>query len=136
MRAKTLLAYRVMSYVTGVLLVILVFVGLPLKYGFDSPDVVAVVGTAHGFLFMVYVVVVLALGFIARWSIGKIVRRRPRGDDPARRVLRRAPRGAHRAAPTSPRCRRVRVPAAPPARPRSPEPYRSLRRRRRGAARC
>ena len=33
----------------------------------------AVVGTAHGFLFMVYVVLVLALGFIARWSVGKIV---------------------------------------------------------------
>ena len=73
MRATILTAYRVMSYVTGVLLVILVFVGLPLKYAFDSPDVVAVVGTAHGFLFMVYVVLVLALGFIARWSIVKIV---------------------------------------------------------------
>ena len=73
MRASIFIAYRVMSYVTGVLLVILVFVGLPLKYLFDSPDVTAVVGTAHGFLFMVYVVVVLALGFIARWSIGKIV---------------------------------------------------------------
>jgi integral membrane protein len=72
-RATILTAYRVMSYVTGVLLVILVFVGLPLKYAADSPDVVAVVGTAHGFLFMVYVVLVLALGFVARWSIGKIV---------------------------------------------------------------
>ncbi len=73
MRAMTLVAYRVMSYVTGVLLVVLVFVGMPLKYLADSPDVVAVVGTAHGFLFMVYVVLVLALGFMAHWSIGKIV---------------------------------------------------------------
>ena len=73
MRANIFIAYRVMSYVTGVLLVILVFVGLPLKYIFDSPDVTAIVGTAHGFLFMVYVVVVLALGFIAGWSLVKIV---------------------------------------------------------------
>lgn len=73
MRAITLIGYRVMSYVTGVLLVILVFVGMPLKYLADSPEVVAVVGTAHGFLYMVYVVLVLALGFLAHWSIGKIV---------------------------------------------------------------
>ena len=73
MRATVFVGYRVMSYVTGVLLVILFFVGLPLKYVFDKPEVVAVVGTAHGFLFMVYVVLVLALGFMARWSIGKIL---------------------------------------------------------------
>ncbi|HYN74641.1 MAG TPA: DUF3817 domain-containing protein [Candidatus Limnocylindria bacterium] len=65
--------YRVMSYVTGVLLAILFFVGMPLKYLADMPEVVAVVGTAHGFLYMVYVLLVLVLGFIAHWSIGKIL---------------------------------------------------------------
>jgi integral membrane protein len=72
-RTNLFAAYRVMSYVTGVLLVILVFVGLPLKYLADSPGTTAVVGTAHGFLFMVYVVIVLAVGFVARWSIQKIL---------------------------------------------------------------
>ncbi len=69
----TFVGYRVMSYVTGVLLVILFFIGMPLKYRFDKPEVVAVVGAAHGFLFMVYVVLVLGLGFMARWTIGKIL---------------------------------------------------------------
>ena len=97
MRATILIAYRVMSYVTGVLLVILVFVGLPLKYVFDSPDVVAVVGTAHGFLFMVYVVLVLALGFIAALVDRQDRRSRARGHHPVRRLLRRAARRADRA---------------------------------------
>ncbi len=73
MRQKLFVSYQVMSYVTGVILVVLVFIGMPLKYGFDHPEVNAVVGTAHGFLFMVYVVLVVALGFIAQWPVLKIL---------------------------------------------------------------
>ena len=53
MRAS-LLFYRVLAYVVGVGLIILVLVGVPLKYLADSPGVVAVVGPMHGFLYMVY----------------------------------------------------------------------------------
>ncbi len=66
-------AYRVMSYVTGVILALLVFVGMPLKYGFDKPAMVEVTGTAHGFLFMVYVALVLVVGYLFEWSLLKIV---------------------------------------------------------------
>jgi integral membrane protein len=72
-RQTVFTAYRVMSYVTGVGLAILVFVGVPLKFIFDKPQVDAIVGTAHGFLFMFYVLLVLILGYLARWSIAKIV---------------------------------------------------------------
>ncbi len=73
MRDSLFTAYRVMSYVTGVILAILVFVGLPLEYLFDRPQVDAVVGTAHGFLYMVYVALVVAVGFLSQWSITKIL---------------------------------------------------------------
>lgn len=68
-----LLRYRVMAYIVGVLLVVLVFIGMPLKYLGGVPEVVAVVGTAHGFLYMVYLVTALDLAIRRRWRIGKIL---------------------------------------------------------------
>ena len=66
--------YRALSWITGTLLLILVFVGLPLKYLADAPQVDAVVGVAHGvFFFPAYVVVVLILGVTRNWSIFKIL---------------------------------------------------------------
>ena len=41
-----LLRYRIMAWITGVALIILCFVGLPLKYAADSDGVVAVVDGA------------------------------------------------------------------------------------------
>ena len=72
MRAS-LLFYRVLAYVVGVGLVVLVLVGVPLKYLADSPGVVAVVGPLHGFLYMVYLVATVNLAFRARWSPVKTV---------------------------------------------------------------
>ena len=72
MRAS-LLFYRVLAYVVGVGLIVLVLVGVPLKYLADSPGVVAVVGPLHGFLYMVYLVATVNLAFRARWSPVKTV---------------------------------------------------------------
>lgn len=76
--AKSLFTlYRVLAPVVGVLLATLVFVGVPLKYlatqgtsmqSFGS-DVTAVVGVAHGFLYMAYLVVAFLLWRWARWPI-------------------------------------------------------------------
>jgi len=60
--------YRVMAYVVGVWLIVLVLIAVPLKYLADSPGMVQVVGPIHGFLYMVYLVTVLDLAFRARWS--------------------------------------------------------------------
>jgi integral membrane protein len=48
-----LLRYRVMAYVVGTLLVLLVCVAVPLQVWGDSDLLVKVVGIAHGYLFMV-----------------------------------------------------------------------------------
>jgi integral membrane protein len=52
--------YRVMAYVTAVLLIILVFVGLPLQAA-GHPAVARDVGFLHGFLYLVYLVVAFEL---------------------------------------------------------------------------
>ena len=60
--------YRVIAWVVGVGLLVLVLVGMPLKYFADQPVVVEVVGPLHGFLYMVYLVLVLHLALRRRWS--------------------------------------------------------------------
>jgi integral membrane protein len=66
-----LIRYRVMAWIVGVGLVILVFVGVPLQVWGNTPQVAAVVGTAHGFLYIVYLLVAFDLAVRRRWSIGK-----------------------------------------------------------------
>jgi integral membrane protein len=65
--------YRVMAYIVGTLLVILVFVGVPLKHFAGRPAVAAVVGVAHGVLYIVYLATVLQLAIARRWRPDKIL---------------------------------------------------------------
>ena len=55
------LAYRVMAYVTGIVLVVLCFVGIPLQVFADNLVIVKYVGTAHGILYIIYVLVAFAM---------------------------------------------------------------------------
>ncbi len=59
--------YRIMAFTTGTLLIVLVFVGIPLQIWAHDNTVVAIVGTGHGFLFMVYLVTTLDLGTRLNW---------------------------------------------------------------------
>ena len=60
--------YRISAWVTGIGLLVLVFVAMPLKYFFGQPQLVAYVGMAHGFLYMAYIVLTLLLAERARWK--------------------------------------------------------------------
>jgi integral membrane protein len=60
--------YRVMAYVVGVLLIALVLVAVPLKYGAGMPGPVSVIGTAHGFLYALFALAAFDLALRARWS--------------------------------------------------------------------
>ena len=64
---NALIRYRVMAYVVGVLLVVLVCVGMPLKYWGHNDSVVTVTGVAHGWLYMALILTALDLGRRARW---------------------------------------------------------------------
>ena len=55
MRAAVL-RYRVMAYITGVVLIILCFVGIPLQVFAHNEFVVNYVGTVHGILYLIYLV--------------------------------------------------------------------------------
>ena len=57
-------AYRVMAYITGVLIIVICFVGLPLQFAADNNWIDKWLGTVHGYLYIVYVIVAYLLGSI------------------------------------------------------------------------
>ena len=67
-----LMRYRVMAYVVGVALVLLVVVGVPMKYLADQPQLVATLGPLHGFLFIVYLVATFDVGRRANWPLTRM----------------------------------------------------------------
>ncbi len=65
--------YRIMAYLVGCLLVVLVCVGLPLKYLFNNPHVVTWTAIPHGYLYMVLLITAVDLGRRARWSWRRLI---------------------------------------------------------------
>ena len=62
----TVRRYRIMAYVTGVVLMVLCFVGIPLQVFAHNLVVVNYVGTAHGFLYLIY----LAAAYMMTRQVG------------------------------------------------------------------
>ena len=63
-----LMRYRVMAYLVGTLLVVLVCVGVPLKYLNDDSRVVTWTGMPHGWLYMILLITAYDLGRRVKWS--------------------------------------------------------------------
>lgn len=73
MKKSVLTRYRVMAYVTAVMLLLLCGC-MVLKYGFEKgEDLTLVVSQVHGLLYIVYLVVAFDLGQKARWHFGKLL---------------------------------------------------------------
>ena len=71
--SAALLRFRVVAYVVGVFLLVLVFVAVPLKYFADAPMLSAIVGPVHGFLYMLYLVVGFDVAVRAKWRFGRTI---------------------------------------------------------------
>lgn len=65
--------YRFMAYLVGTLLVVLVCVGLPLKYVGDNDSVVRFTGVPHGYLYMILVISAVVLGRKVHWTWGRLI---------------------------------------------------------------
>jgi len=75
--SKLFLLYRVLAITVGVLLTILVFVAMPLKYFATEgstlqtfgADLTTVVAIGHGYLYLAYLVVAFLLWRQTRWPL-------------------------------------------------------------------
>ncbi|MCH0538091.1 DUF3817 domain-containing protein [Streptomyces sp. MUM 203J] len=73
MKSSVLTRYRVMAYVTAVMLLVLCTC-MVFKYGFEmGEDVTFMVSQAHGLLYIIYLIFAFDLGSKARWSFGKLL---------------------------------------------------------------
>ncbi len=54
-------AYRALAYLTGTVLIVLCFVGIPLQVLAGNLIIVKYVGAAHGILYIIYVVVAFVM---------------------------------------------------------------------------
>jgi integral membrane protein len=68
-----LIRYRVMAWVVGCLLVVLVCVGVPLKYVGGDDTVVTWTGIPHGWLYLILIITAFDLGRRARWGWGRVI---------------------------------------------------------------
>jgi integral membrane protein len=61
--------YKCMAYIVGTGLIILVFLGIPLQYGANTPQIAQYVGVAHGFLYILYLLAAVDLARRARFTL-------------------------------------------------------------------
>jgi integral membrane protein len=69
----SLLRYRVIAYIVGVVLIVLVGIGMPLKYIGDNDAIVAGIGPIHGILYMLYLAGTFDLANRCRFPVGRTV---------------------------------------------------------------
>ena len=72
MRAAAL-RYRVMAYITGVLIIVVCFVGIPLQIVAHNTIISNEVATVHGFLYIVYVVFAYILAQKLKMRLGPTI---------------------------------------------------------------
>ncbi|MFT4412816.1 DUF3817 domain-containing protein [Fredinandcohnia humi] len=65
--------FRFMGFLEGGSLLVLLFIAMPLKYGAGIPEAVRVVGSLHGFLFILYLLVIAYTTFKIKWSFKWVI---------------------------------------------------------------
>jgi integral membrane protein len=67
------LRYRVMAYITGVLIIVVCFVGIPMQVAEHNVWIVNNVGTVHGVLYIVYIIFAYILAQKLKMKTGPTV---------------------------------------------------------------
>ncbi|QEC53809.1 integral membrane protein [Anseongella ginsenosidimutans] len=59
---------RIIGFLEGISLLVLVFIAVPLKYGWNEASLVKMIGPVHGLLFLLFVFTTLGVGIEKNWS--------------------------------------------------------------------
>ncbi|MCH5718504.1 DUF3817 domain-containing protein [Niabella hibiscisoli] len=59
---------RIIGFLEGLSLLTLIFIAMPLKYGFNNPATVKVLGPIHGALFVLFIINTLGVGVEQQWK--------------------------------------------------------------------
>ena len=65
--------FRLISYLEGISYLLILFVTMPLKYLFASPEPNKVIGMAHGVLFLLYIVMAFLVKSEKKWNAKTLI---------------------------------------------------------------
>lgn len=60
---------RIIGLLEGISFLALLLIGVPMKYFYDSPAVVKIIGPIHGILFLLYIFYVFIVASEQRWKL-------------------------------------------------------------------
>ncbi|GKU78789.1 DUF3817 domain-containing protein [Paenibacillus sp. L3-i20] len=64
---------RIIGLFEGISFLVLLLIAMPLKYWADIPEPVSIVGMLHGVLFVLYILAVIHVTIVHRWSFVKFL---------------------------------------------------------------
>lgn len=70
---SSLSVLRLIGLLEGISYLVLLGVAMPLKYYYDKPDAVKIVGMAHGVLFVMYCINLLIVHLKFKWTMGRTI---------------------------------------------------------------
>ncbi len=62
--------FRIISFIEGLSLIVLLFIAMPLRYYMGNMEIVPICGMTHGLLWTLYMVASLAVSHKKEWSVG------------------------------------------------------------------
>ena len=62
---------RIIAFLEGISLLVLVFIAVPLKYGAGEPGLSTIMGPVHGALFLLFVFNTISVGVTLHWKFSE-----------------------------------------------------------------
>lgn len=59
---------RIIGYLEGISLLVLIFIAVPMKYVFDNPALSKLVGPVHGAVFLLFLLNTMSVGIEQNWK--------------------------------------------------------------------
>lgn len=59
---------RLLGFLEGISLLVLLVIAVPAKYAFDNPALVKMIGPVHGLLFLLFIFNTLSVGVEQQWT--------------------------------------------------------------------
>jgi integral membrane protein len=63
---------RIIAFLEGCSLLLLVFIAMPVKYLFKIPEATQAIGMIHGILFVMFVAATLVIAVLHKWNFGRL----------------------------------------------------------------
>ncbi|MGZ0052332.1 DUF3817 domain-containing protein [Brevibacillus gelatini] len=65
--------FRVIGIIEGISYLVLLLIAMPLKYYFNFPEAVKIVGSLHGLFFVLYILALAHVTLKDKWSVLKVI---------------------------------------------------------------